>query len=154
TPGGALGLTGVGGVAEASRRLREQARASGGRTHWIAVAPEEWDPLSRRALESAALSLPDGAVLVRIPRLLPPPRTPAQWRDGLWLPCGTIAGSVRLYERIAELAELAASGAEVGLRLARSILREPGWAQFASDPTGDAPFPEPAEIASGVAGAE
>jgi DNA-binding NtrC family response regulator len=139
TPGGALGLPGARDAAEASRLLREHASRDGDRAVWIAVVPEDWDALSRRAFESAALSLPRGAEVVRLPRDVPPPGAPAEWRDALWVPCGTIAASVRFYERFAELTRGATRN---GLALAREILASDGWAAFAADPTGDAPWPE------------
>jgi DNA-binding NtrC family response regulator len=140
TPGGALGLSEVRDAAEASRRLRELAPEGRGRAVWIAVAPEDWDPLSRRAFESAALGLSDRVEVVRIPRVLPAPVSPAEWRRALWVPCGTIAASVRFYERFAELA---GGGTERAVDLARGLLEHGEWARFAADPTGDAPWPAP-----------
>ncbi len=144
TPGGALRLPDVRDAGEASRLLRELAARDGERAVWIAVAPEDWDALSLRAFESAALSLPQGAEVLRIPRTLPPPSAPAEWREALWAPSGTIAASVRFYERLAQEAGCApdaACGPDRGLRLARRILRMPGWVRFAADPTGDGPWP-------------
>jgi len=142
TPGGAIGLPDVRDAAEASRLLRERGARDGDGAVWIAVAPEDWDALSQRAFEAAALSLPEGAEVVRIRRSLPPPSSPAEWRDALWAPCGTIAASVRFYER---LAQDAAAAPEEGRDLARRVLRRPGWAGFAADPTGDGPWPEDPE---------
>ena len=139
TPGGAIGLPDVRDAAEASRLLRERGAREGDGAVWIAVAPEDWDALSRRAFETAVLSLPEGAEVVRIPKTLPPPSSPAEWREALWAPCGTIAASVRFYERVAQDAAAAPEG---GRDLARRILRRPGWPGFAADPTGDGPWPE------------
>ena len=140
SPAGALGLEDVRDVADASRRLRELAESSRGPAVWIAVAPEDWDPLSRRAFESAVLSLSDRVELVRIPGALALPASPADWRRALWVPCGTIAASVRFYERFAELAP--PRDAEGAVDVARRILSHGEWARFAADPTGDAPWPE------------
>ncbi|HEY4231556.1 MAG TPA: sigma 54-interacting transcriptional regulator [Thermoanaerobaculia bacterium] len=142
TPGGAIGLPEVRDAAEASRLLRKRGALDGGGAVWIAVAPEDWDALSLRAFETAALSLPEGAEVVRIPKTLPPPSSPAAWRDALWAPCGTIAASVRFYER---LAQESAAAPEAGRDLARRIVRRPGWARFSADPTGDGPWPEEPE---------
>ena len=165
TPGGALRAGGVRDAASASRLLREQAGASGGDGArgpnrpevWIAVAPERWDALSREALESAAFALRDSVELVRVPESLDLPETPGEWRAALWVPCGTVAASVRFYEAFAERAssrraarEAPAGGdlreASIGLdarRRALAILSSPDWARFAADPTGDAAVPEP-----------
>ncbi|HEY2798530.1 MAG TPA: sigma 54-interacting transcriptional regulator [Thermoanaerobaculia bacterium] len=139
TPGGALRLPDVRDAGEASRLLRERTARDAERVVWIAVAPEDWDELSVRAFDSAVLSLPEGAGVFRIPRTPRAPSAPAEWRDALWAPCGTIAASVRFYER---LAHEAASAPEHGRDLALRILRMPGWTRFAADPTGDAPWPE------------
>ena len=128
------------------RRCRRQPAPAGagessrGPAVWIAVAPEDWDPLSRRAFESAILFLSDRVELVRIPGALALPASPADWRRVLWVPCGTIAASVRFYERFAEIPP--PRDAEGAVDVARRILSHGEWARFAADPTGDAPWPE------------
>jgi len=141
TPGAALSLQRVpASVAEASRQLRscaadgEPAR----RFIWIAVEPELWDSFSRRAFDAARLALGDRVEVVDIRGDLRAPETPDQWRREVWVPSGTLAGSVRLYEWLAESALLEPSRART---LARELLASEEWAAFASDPTGDAPLP-------------
>jgi len=141
TPGGALGLGTFRSIAEASRLLRDDASKGDEPVVWIAVAPEDWDEPSRRAFETAALSLPAAAEVVRIPRDPPAPQSPAEWRRALWVPCGTIAASVRFYERFAEWAREAPTNGD-GPEIARRLLRRPDWARFAADPTGHAPCPD------------
>src|SRR5262249_56238126 len=66
----------AGSAAEACRRLRAlgDRDASSGSAAWIAVGVETWDPLSRRALEMAARSLPVEVALWRLPAHAPAPR--------------------------------------------------------------------------------
>ncbi len=155
TPGGALRLTPPPDTAaEAARRLAELARAAardGQAPTWIAVEPESWDPVSRRAFESARLALRDAleVVVVSFGGSPPAPASPADWRRAVWVPCGSLAGAVRFYEWIA------ARGAPAPrtLALVRRIVRDPAWAAFASDPTGDAALPETPELFGPVASA-
>ena len=140
TPGGALRLTPpVEGTADAARRLRALAVERDGRPPvWIAACPEAWDPVSRRAFDSARRSLGDAVEVVVVPEHAALPDSPSDWRRAVWVPCGSLAASVRFYEWLAE-----AAGREpdrVRSRLRRT-LGSPGWAAFVSDPTGDAPLP-------------
>ena len=144
TPGGSLRLDPVpDGVGDASRRLREHARALA-RPVWIAVEPERWDSLSRRAFESARLALGDAVEVVEVGSAGGFPETPADWRRALWVPCGTAAASVRFYEWFADLVRPDPARARDRLR---RILASPGWAEFVADPTGDASLPHAAEAA-------
>ena len=150
TPGGALRLLPpADGPADAARRLRCLAQASPGRARtWIAVEPETWDAVSRRAFEAARLSVdraldralgPDGALeVIVVPGALPAPDSPAEWRRAAWVPCGSLAGSVRFYER---LSAAAAPHPHRARSLIRGVLGGGSWAAFAADPTGDAPLP-------------
>ena len=149
TPGGALGADTVRDAAEASRLLRERAEEAGFRRTavWIAVGPERWDPLSRQAFEAAALAFGQRVEVVRVPESLAPPDTPGAWRAALWVPCGTVAASVRFYENFAERP---ARRLEDARALAQSILGGPDWARFAADPTGDAPLPEASAGPEGI----
>ena len=152
SPGSALGLRPPPrGAAEASRRLREEAaRVPGGRRPvWIAVAPERWDSLSRRGFDAARLALAERVEVVAISEELPAPPGPDGWRRALWVPCGTITGSVRFCEWFAEVSQADPRGA-VGR--AREILASPGFAPFVADATGDAPLPaRTGEAAAGAA---
>ena len=139
TPGGALNRDGESDPADgavAVQLLRDRARDLG-ETVWIAIAGEEWDPISRRVFEAAGLE--PGRRIERVPRALPLPKTPADWRQALWVPCGSVAASVRFYERFAQEGDGDAARA---LERARATLRHPDWARFASDPTGDGPLPD------------
>jgi len=146
TAGGALGLKepagGVGTVAAAARALRERhARESDGRrATWIAVEPERWDDLSRRAFETASRALGDELEVTIVPASAAPPLLPDEWRREVYVPCGTLNASLRFYERFASLAQ---SEPSAGRRLAEAMVRSTGWSGFASDATGDAPVPEP-----------
>ena len=140
-PGSALGLVPAPrGAAEASRRLRaEAARAAPGRRPvWIAVAPERWDALSRRGFDAARLALAERVDVVAIPEELPAPEGPDGWRRALWVPCGTIAASVRFCEWFASAVAGDRRGA-VGR--VREVLGSPGFAPFVADATGEAPLP-------------
>ncbi len=138
TPGGALGLDPPArSVGDASRRLRAGAGVDR-RLVWIAVAPERWDPLSRRSLDAARLALGDQVQWVTVPESLPMPEGPDEWRRALWIPCGTIAASVRFYEWFAELGQMDSARARVS---ARAFLSSPELARYVADPTGDAPVP-------------
>ncbi len=140
TPGGALRLVPPAeGAAEAARRLRALGVEREGRPPlWIACCPEAWDPLSRRAFDSARRSLEGALEVVVVPERATLPDSPSEWRRAVWVPCGSLAASVRFYEWFAE-----AAGREH--RRARALLRRtlgsPDWAAFVSDPTGDAPIP-------------
>ena len=140
TPGGALRLVPAPvGAADAVRRLRDLAAVRDGRPPvWIAVVPEAWDPVSRRAFEAARLRLGEAVEVVVVPERLPAPDSPAEWRRAIWAPCGSLAASVRFYEWFAE-----AAGRDPGRArgLLRRTLGSAAWAAFASDPTGDAPLP-------------
>ncbi len=139
-PGGALGLSPPPrSAADASRRLRAEAARAARDTRpvWIAVAPERWDALSRLSFEAARHALDDRVEIATVSEL-PAPDGPDAWRDAVWIPCGTVAGSVRFYEWLAEVAPFETSGC---LARARAILASPGWAGFAADATGDAPLP-------------
>ena len=140
TPGGALGLDTPVGVAEAARALRERhARESGGRRAlWIAVDAERWDPVSRRAFETAARALGQDVETVFVPGAIAPPLLPDEWRREIFVPCGTLNSSLRFYEKFASLAEECPSEA---WRLAEGSVRSVDWAAFAADPTGDAALP-------------
>ncbi len=139
--GGALGIDPPAlSAAEASRRLRRLAEedASPGRAAWIAAAPERWDALSRRAFETAARFHPRQIEVRTLPAKIPGPRLPDQWRREIFVPCGSIAASLRFYEWFAdEVRSDPAAARDVAL----DCLASPGWAAFASDPTGQAPLP-------------
>ncbi|MGH9366168.1 MAG: hypothetical protein ACRD3M_00655, partial [Thermoanaerobaculia bacterium] len=141
--GGALALDPPAcGAAEAARRLREiaQGEASRGRAVWIAAGPETWDPLSRRAFETAERFLPPEIEVRRLPSTPPAPRLPDEWRREVWAPCGSIAATLRFYEWLAgEAGEEPAAVVEV----VHASLASGGWGAFASDPTGQAPLPVP-----------
>ena len=140
TPGGALPLAApTHRLADAARSLREQAEARAGRAVWIAVAPEDWDTFSRRAFDSAAAALDERVEVVRVPAALPAPAAAAEWRRALWVPCGTLAASVRFYEAFAACMR---AGSDEPRALVGRILGATGWADFVADPTGDAPLPE------------
>ena len=144
TPGGALRLDPPpDGVRDACRRLREDGRARA-RPVWIAVEPERWDPLSRRAFDAARLALGDAVEVVEVRSGGECPESPADWRRALWVPCGAVAASVRFYEWFADLVRPDPASARERLR---RILASPGWAEFVADPTGDAPLPHAAEAA-------
>ncbi len=140
-PGSALGLLPAPrGAAEASRRLRAEAArtARGRRAVWIAVAPERWDSLSRRGFDAARLSLAEQVEVVTIPGELPAPEGPDGWRGAIWVPCGTLAASVRFCEWFAGAVAGDPRGA---LGRAREVLGSPGFAPFVADATGEAPLP-------------
>ena len=140
SPGGALRLDPPpSGLSEACRRLRAIAANGDGRgTLWVAVEPERWDPISRRAFETVRLSLSDRVEAIQVAARPPLPASPAEWRRALWAPCGTAAAAVRFYEWFA--AQPIAAGKEARERM-RGALASPGWAAFVMDPTGDAPLP-------------
>jgi transcriptional regulator with AAA-type ATPase domain/tetratricopeptide (TPR) repeat protein len=150
TAGGALGLeepAGAATVSAAARALRERhARESEGRrATWIAVEPERWDELSRRAFETASRALARELEVTIVPACLPPPLLPDEWRREVFVPCGTLNASLRFYERFASLAQ---SEPSAGRRLAEAIVRSNEWSGFASDATGDAPVPAPSTASS------
>jgi DNA-binding NtrC family response regulator len=141
TPGSALGLDSPpSDIADACRQLRERGvrESSGRRAVWVAVEPERWDLLSRRAFDAARLALGDRIHVVVVPERLPAPGAPDEWRRALWVPCGTVAGSVRFYEWFAEFAQADPARARL---LAGDVLALTSWAAYAADPTGDAPLP-------------
>ena len=147
-PGSALGLVpSPRGAAEASRRLREAAEsiAPGGRPVWIAVAPEQWDELSRRGFDAARLALAERVDVVTVPARLPAPVGPDEWRRALWVPTGAIAGSVRFCEWFVRSVAAAPHGA---IARAREALASPGFAAFVADATGEAPLPERTGVAA------
>jgi tetratricopeptide (TPR) repeat protein len=150
-PGGALALAQpVEGVARAARRLRERhsAEAAGGRAVWIAVDPETWDAVSRRAFESAARGLAEQVETVACSRGGNAPLYPDEWRREIFVPCGALRASLRFFEEFAVIVREDPAGARLA---ASELLASPGWAPFASDPTGDAPLP--ARFAAPRAGA-
>ena len=151
TPGGALRLVPPAqGAADAARRLRGLAVPRDGRAPlWIAVAPETWDPVSRRAFEAARHSLGEAVEVAVVPDRLSWPDTPAEWRRAIWAPCGSLAGSVRFYEWYAEAAGREPDRARA---LLRRTLGSSGWAAFVADPTGDAPLPSASSGVGGEAG--
>ena len=140
-PGSALRRGGAArSVAEESRRLRTEVSAAGveRRPIWIALAKDEWDSLSRSAFEAAVLSLGDRVEVVAVPREPARPDGPDGWRRALWIPCGTLAASVRFYEWVSGLGVASA----LALReRAADFLAASGYARFVADPTGDAPLP-------------
>ena len=144
TPGGALRLLPpADGPADAAHRLRSLAKMTSRRPpSWIAVEPETWDPVSRRAFEAARHSLAlarDGHLeVIVVPGALPAPDSPAECRRAAWIPCGSLAGSVRFYEG---LSAAASSHPHRARSLIRGVLGGRFWAAFAADPTGDAPLP-------------
>ena len=129
-------------ASRAARALRERhARETGGaKARWIAVEPEGWDPLARRAFETAARALEGEVDVALAPSLLPPPRLPDQWRREIFVPCGSLHASVRFYDRFAERVSEEPSAARES---ARAHVRSADWGRFVSDPTGEAPLPEP-----------
>ncbi|HTO87389.1 MAG TPA: sigma 54-interacting transcriptional regulator [Thermoanaerobaculia bacterium] len=126
---------------EASRRLRELARSqvSAGRSVWIAAGIEHWDPVSRRAFETAERSLPAEIEVRRLPAVLPAPRLPDEWRREIFVPCGSFAGALRFYECVAGRAQEDPAGVP---DLVRDWVSSDHWAAFASDSTGQAPLPQ------------
>ena len=146
TAGSALGLEDPGAregtVAAAARALRERhLREAGGRPAvWIAVEPERWDGLSRRAFETASLALGGELEVTIVPACATPPLLPDEWRREVYVPCGTLHASLRFYERLASLAQAEPSS---GRCLAEAMVRSAEWAAFAADATGDAPVPDP-----------
>ena len=138
SPGSALSLGAPPpkSAAEAARRLAD--RDAAGALVWIAVAPEEWDALSRLAFEAASRRLESGVEVVAVPAAPERLEGPDAWRRALWLPFGTLPALVRFYEWLAGLEP--ASNAE-GRARAREFLASSGFARFAADPTGDAPLP-------------
>ncbi|MGE5276277.1 MAG: sigma 54-interacting transcriptional regulator [Acidobacteriota bacterium] len=142
-PGSALGLEPApSSSADASRRLRELARAEAarGRAAWIAAGLERWDPLSRRAFETAARFLPVEIEVRRVPGQASPPRLPDEWRREVFVPCGTMAAALRFYEWLDdEVRDEPGRAREMAL----DCLASDEWAAFASDPTGQAPLPAP-----------
>ncbi|HTR04852.1 MAG TPA: sigma 54-interacting transcriptional regulator [Thermoanaerobaculia bacterium] len=141
-PGAALSLDAPPpkSAAEAVRRLVGGAAsdAAGQGAVWIAVAPEEWDALSRLAFEAAARRLASRVDVVVLPSAAERLDGPDAWRRALWLPFGTLPALVRFYEWLAGLDP--ASNAE-GRARGREFLASSGFARFAADPTGDAPLP-------------
>ncbi len=140
SPGGALRLDPPPtGLSEACRRLRAIAANGDGREAlWVAVEPERWDSISRRAFETVRLSLAGRVEAIDVPARPTLPASPAEWRRALWAPCGTAAAAVRLYEWFA--AQPVADAEEARERM-RGVLASAGWAAFVVDPTGDAPLP-------------
>jgi hypothetical protein len=63
---------------------------------------------------------------------------PDEWRREIFVPCGTLNGSLRFYDELANLAREDPSRAR---DLAETAVRSVDWAAFAGDPTGDAPLP-------------
>jgi DNA-binding NtrC family response regulator len=144
-PGGALGLDPpAAGIEESVRRLRESVEGDeSGRAVWIAVEPEQWDSVSRQVFETARLALADRIEFSTIPSRVTPPESPDEWRRALWIPCGTMTASVRLYE---EFARAVSADPGQARELALEMLACPAWAAFAADPTGDAPVPMPVTL--------
>jgi hypothetical protein len=104
----------------------------------VAVDTERWDALSRRAFETAAAALGEEVETVAVPAATPPPLMPDEWRREIFVPCGTLNGSLRFYDELANLAREDPSRAR---DLAETAVRSVDWAAFAGDPTGDAPLP-------------
>jgi DNA-binding NtrC family response regulator len=129
------------GAPEGSRRLRELAHSqvSAGRSVWIAAGVEQWDPVSRRAFQTAERLLPAEIEVRRLPPVLPAPRLPDEWRREIFVPCGSIAGALRFYECVAGRAQDDPAGVP---NLVRDWVSADQWAAFASDSTGQAPLPE------------
>src|SRR5262249_62335095 len=127
-------------TADAVRRLRaeRESHPEADRCVWIAVAREGWDGLSRAAFETAAVRLGHRIAIVDVAADAPLPVEPDAWRRALWIPCGTLAASVRFYEAFG--AARPASSAAARER-ARDFLASPGFGRFLCDPTGDAPLP-------------
>jgi DNA-binding NtrC family response regulator/tetratricopeptide (TPR) repeat protein len=143
TPGAALGMARIsGGAAEAARALRESHQRSAGarRPLWIAVERARWDHFSRSAFETAARALAADVEVRILDDSAPVPQLPDEWRREIFVPCGTLSGSLRFYERFAELARREPAAAR---SLAESLTAAAEWAAFAADPTGDAPLPLP-----------
>ena len=143
-PASALGLAEPPrGAVQAARWLRERhAREAGGRRAvWIASEPLQWDTLSHRAFQTALRSLDGEVEAVEIPSQPAPPRLPDEWRREVFVPCGTLAASLRLYEA---LAVRAGESPGFGLGLLRAAVGSTGWAGFAGDATGDTAPPLPA----------
>jgi len=98
-PGGALRLEPPPArLSDACRRLRTLPAKDDSRALWVAVEPERWDPISRRAFESVSVSLPDRVEAVSFAAKTTLPASPADWRRALWIPCGTAAAAIRFYE--------------------------------------------------------
>src|SRR5262245_17117960 len=145
-PGGALGLPEPPrGAASAARALRARhSREESERpTVWIAVEPERWDDLSRRAFDAASRALA-GEVETRVLSGAPlAPRLPDEWRREIFVPCGTLGASLRFYE---ELATVLRPDPRAAQDLVRSALASGQWSAFVSDPTGNAPLPLPRNL--------
>ena len=111
TPGGALRLTPpVEGTADAARRLRALAVERDGRSPvWIAACPETWDPVSRRAFDSARRSLGDAVEVVVVPEHAALPGF------ALGLAAGRL-GAVRKPRRLGALLRVARGGGRSGAR--------------------------------------
>ncbi|MEO8432744.1 MAG: sigma 54-interacting transcriptional regulator [Acidobacteriota bacterium] len=140
-PGAAIGHPGSSGWS-AARELRLEASDEAGarRSVWICVAMDRWDAMSRSAVRVAALSADPPAELVTVDEAVPAPSAAGDWRSAIYVPCGTVRASLRFSERLAEVAERRPGEMpEAALRR----VRDPGWASFVADPTGDAPLPEP-----------
>ncbi|HEX7252234.1 MAG TPA: hypothetical protein VF376_05065, partial [Thermoanaerobaculia bacterium] len=151
-PGGALGLPEAPGSTSAAARalrVRHTREDSKQPSVWIAVNPDRWDDLSRRAFDAATRALA-GKVEARVlAGEAPVPRLPDEWRREIFVPCGTLGASLRFYE---ELAALARSDPRAGLDLVRGALASDQWGAFVADPTGNGPLPLPRSIPeSGVA---
>jgi hypothetical protein len=138
------------GAAQASRRLRAEAAEGDPRFRaiWIAVAPEGWDALSRAAFDAAALGLGEQVEVVNVPGAAARPEGPDGWRRSLWVPCGTLAASVRFYEWVCGLEVESGPAAR---ERAAEFLASSGFARFVTDPTGDAPLPLAARPAAAPA---
>ena len=140
-PGGALGLPEPATSApRAARRLRERhaAEAGGAAAVWIAVEPESWDVVSRRAFESASRILGGEVEIAACPGSTAPPLFPDEWRREIFVPCGALRASLRFYEEFAGSVRANPSGARVA---AAEFAASPQWAAFVSDSTGDGPLP-------------
>jgi transcriptional regulator with AAA-type ATPase domain len=126
--------------ADASKRLRALAMedASSGRTAWIAAGVESWDALSRRAFETAARCLSAEVEVRFLSSRETPPTLPDEWRREIFVPCGSLAASLRFYEWLADAARPNPHDAET---LVLASLASDSWAAFAADPTGHVPLP-------------
>ncbi len=145
-PGAAVGLAGSSGAAAARElrlaagalRLAEREPAPSRRSVWICLAMDRWDAVSRRAVEIAAPSAEPPVEIVRISDEAPPPTQVEEWRSAIYVPCGTVRAGLRYSEAVAELFAREPLGMPAA---ALRRVRDPGWASYVADATGDAALP-------------